>query len=65
MLKVKGKNLKSSKRKAVTLQRSSHKNVSYFLKRNFAGWKGLIRHIQSHEKQEPTAKIALPSKAII
>ena len=34
-------------------------------KRNFAGWKGLARNIQSHEKQGPTAKIALPNKAII
>ena len=33
--------------------------------RNFAGQTRLARHIQSHEKQGPTAKITLPSKAII
>ena len=36
-----------------------------FSKENFACQKGLARNIQSHEKQGPTAKIALPSKAII
>ena len=67
MPKVKDKEiLKSSKRKAVSyLQGSSHKTVSCFLKRNFAGQKGLARNIQSHEKQGPTAKITLPDNDII
>ena len=36
-----------------------------FSKRNFACQKGLARNIKIHEKWGPTAKIALPSKAII
>ena len=36
-----------------------------FSKETFQARKRLAREIQSHEKQEPTAKIALPSKAII
>ena len=33
--------------------------------RNLAGKKGLERSIQSHERQGPTSKIVLSSKAII
>ena len=47
------------------LQRCSHKSISWFLKKNFAGKKGLERSIQSHERQEPTSKITLSSKAIV
>ena len=36
-----------------------------FSKETLQAWKGLARNIQSHEKQEPTTKIALPSKDII
>ena len=43
----------------------SHKTTSWFLKRNFAGKKGLERIIWSHERQGPTSKITLSSKAII
>ena len=58
--------LKSSKRKEVSyLQGSSHKTVSWFLKRNFVDQKELVRNIQSYEKQGTTARIALPSKTII
>ena len=53
--KVKDKeNLKAAREKESYLQRSSHKTVSRFLKRNFAGNKGLERSIQDHEKQGPT-----------
>ena len=59
-------NLQSSKRKEVSyLQGSSHKTVSCFLNRNFAGKKGLARNIRSHDKQGPTAKSALPIKVVI
>ena len=53
MPKVKDKeNLKSSKEKAECyLQRSSHKTVGWFLKRNFAGYRGQARSVQSDEKQ--------------
>ena len=53
-VKDKEKNLTSSNRKADSyLQRSSHKTVSWFLKRNFVGKKGQARSIQSDEKQGP------------
>ena len=59
-------NLKSSKRKEDSyLQRSSHQTISWFLKRNLAGKKGLERRILSHERQGPTCKVTLSSKAII
>ena len=66
--KVKDKErfLKAAREKQLSdLQGSSHKTVSCFLKRNFAGYKGLARNIQSHEKQGNTAKIALPSEDVI
>ena len=47
------------------LQRNSHKTISWFLKRNLAGKKRLKRSIWSHERQGPTCKIALSSKAFI
>ena len=65
-IKDKEKNLKSSKRKGHNyLQRSSHKAISRFLKTNLAGKKGLERSIRSHERQGPTSKITVSSKAII
>ena len=36
-----------------------------FSKETLQGQKGLARNIQSHKKQGPTAKVALPSKAVI
>ena len=36
-----------------------------FFRRNLAGKKGLERSIPSHERQGPTSKITLSSKAII
>ena len=36
-----------------------------FLKRNLTGKKGLERSIQSHERQGPSSKITVSSKAII
>ena len=47
--------LKSIKRKGDSyLQRSFHKTISRFLKRNLAGKKGQARSIHSDEKQGPT-----------
>ena len=58
--------LEAGKRKGDSyLQRSSHKTVSWFLKRDLTGKKGLARSIPSHERQGPTSKITLSSKAII
>ena len=39
--------------------------ITRFLKRNLTGKKGLERSIWSHERQGPTSKITLSSKAII
>ena len=68
MSKVKNKeNLKSSKRKGDSyLQRSSCKTVSWLISKETlqSRW-GLARSIQSDEKQGPTSKITLSSKAII
>ena len=58
--------LKSSKRKGESyLQRSSHKAISWFLKRDLIGRKGLARSIRRDKKQGPTSMIILSSKAII
>ena len=55
MTKVKERILKAARKKADSYpQKSSHKTVSWFLKRNFAGEKRLERSIQSNEKQGPT-----------
>ena len=59
----KGRILKAAREKQLP-KGHPHKTVR-FLKRNFAGQKRLARYSQSHEKQRPTAKIALPSKVII
>ena len=61
-----GENLRISKRKGDSyLQRTSHKTVSWFLKRNLTGRKGLERSTQSYERQGPTSKIILSSNNII
>ena len=39
--------------------------LSVDFSRDLTGKKGLARSIQSHERQRPTSKITLPSKAII
>ena len=67
MSKVKDKErlLPAAREKQSYLQRSSHKTVSWFLKRNFAGKKGLTRGIQNDKNQGPITKIILSSKAII
>ena len=64
-IKEKERILNTRREKQSYLQRSSHKTISGFLKRNLVGKKGLERSIQSHERQGPTSKITLSSKAII
>ena len=63
-IKDKERILKAAKEKE-TVTWSSHKIISWFLKTNLAGKKGLERSIQSHESQGPTSKITPSSKAII
>ena len=68
MLKVKDKQriLKAARRKKLVTYRGVPIRLpDDFFKRNFADQKGLARNIQTHEKEGPTAKIALLSKAII
>ena len=60
-IKDKERILKTTRRDSY-LQRSSHKTMSWFLKRNLAGKTGLERSIQSHERQGPTSKITLSTK---
>ena len=55
--KNKEKILKAARETESYLQRSSHKTISLFLKRNLADKKGLERSIPSHERQGPTSKI--------
>ena len=64
-IKDKERILKAAREKESYLQRSAHKIISCFLKRNLAGKKGLERSIPSYERQGPTSKITLSSKAII
>ena len=63
-IKDKERILKAAEEKQSYLQRHAHKMISWFLKRNLAGKKGLEKSIQSHEKQGPTTEITLSSKAI-
>ena len=68
MAKVKDReNLKRSERKAVSyLQGSSRRLATDFSTETFqAGQKELAQNIQSGEKQGPTTKFILSSKAII
>ena len=63
MPKVKDKEriLKAAREKETV----TYKGVPIRFKRNLAGKKGLERSIPSHERQGPTSKITLSSKAII
>ena len=61
-IKDKERILKAAREKESYLQRSSHKTVSWFLKRNLTVKKGLARSIPSHERQGPTSKIILSRK---
>ena len=64
-MKDKERILQAAREKDSYLQMSSHKIISWFLKRNLAAKKGLERNIQSHERQGPTSKIILSSQALI
>ena len=46
------------------LQVNTHKTDSWFLKRNYAGQKGLAKNIQQDEDPESTTKNTLSRKAI-
>ena len=66
MPKVKDKEriLKAAReKKLVTYRRVAIRLSADFPKQTLL--EGMARHIQSHEERRPTAKIALPSKAVI
>ena len=65
-IKDKERILKAARGKeTVTYKGMTHKTISWFLKRNVIGKKGLERSIWSHERQGPTSKITVSNKAII
>ena len=65
-IKDKERILKTARKKGDSyLQRSSHKTVHWFLKRDLTGQKRLERSIRSQEKQGPTSEITVSSKAFI
>ena len=67
MSKVKDKEriLKAAREKKLVTYRGVPKSCQLISQQKLCRLEGLARNIQSHEKQGPTAKIALPSKAII
>ena len=65
--KVKDKEriLKAAREKDTVTYKGVPRRLSADFSRNLAGKKGMERNIPSHERQGPTSKIALSSKAII
>ena len=64
-VKDKERTLKAREKQLVTYKGAPIRlSVDLFLNGNFAGQKGLAHNIKSDEKQGPTTKITLPSKAI-
>ena len=65
MSKVKDKERILSKRKETVTYKGVPIRLSADFSRDLAGKKGLERSIPSHERQGPTTKITLSSKAFI
>ena len=57
--------LKAAREKMLATYKGVPIRLSADFSKETVGWKGLVRNIQSHEKQGPTAKTAVPSKDII
>ena len=64
-IKDRERDLKATREKLGTYKGIPIRLSADFLKESFQARMGLARNIQSHEKQGPTAKISLSSKAII
>ena len=65
-IKDKERILKAARGKVRVIYKGvANKAVSRFLNRNLTGRKGLERSIPSHDRQGPTSKNTLSSKAII
>ena len=65
MPKVKDKDILRAQRERQLSTGNSDKAISWFLNRNTSGQYGLAWNIQSDEKQGPTTKTTLSSKAMI
>ena len=64
-IKDKERILEAAREKETVTYKGVQVNISWFLKRDLTGKKGLARSIPSHERQGPTSKITVSSKAII
>ena len=64
-IKDKERILKAAREKETVTYKGIPIRLSADFKRNLAGKKGLERSIPSHERQGPTSKFTLSSKAII
>ena len=64
-MKEKERILEAAREKDTVTYKGVPIRLSGFLKRDLTGKKGLERSIPSHERQGPTSKITVSSKAII
>ena len=64
-IKDKERILKAAREKETVTYKGVPIWLSWFLRRNLTGKRGLEINIQSHEKQERTSKITLSSKVIV
>ena len=64
-MKEKGRILKAAREKETVTHKGVPIRLSADFSRDLTGKKGLERSIQSHERQGPTSKVTLSSKAII
>ena len=65
MPKIKEKILKAAREKQLVTYRGVPIDCQLISQKKLCRLQGMARNIQSHEKQGPISKIALPSKAII
>ena len=65
ILKAAREKQKKNNNKKKKPTREFHKAISWFFSRNSAGQKGVAGYIYSDERENPTSKIALPSKDLI
>ena len=64
-IKDKERILEAAREKETVTYKGVQVNISWFLKRDLTGKKGLKESIPSHERQGSTSKITVSSKAII
>ena len=60
------KNIRSNNRKATNnIKGNTFKVISLFLSKNFVGHKQAVQYVSNDEREKPTTKNILPSKAFI